>query len=116
LAARAASHIALDNPRDVGYLLHTLRAAGADEQAAALTAREPASHVALDNPRDVGYLLHTLRAAGADEQAAALIARMPAEGHLDLFLEQAGHRRKYSFGCEPDGGQAPEWGWDDLDD
>jgi uncharacterized protein YidB (DUF937 family) len=62
----------------VAWLLDSLRAAGADEQAAALLARDPAAHVALDDPGAVAGLLDSLRAAGADEQAAALLARDPA--------------------------------------
>jgi hypothetical protein len=47
-------------------LLDSLRAAGADEQAAALADR--AAHAALDHPADVARLLDSLRAAGAHEQ------------------------------------------------
>ena len=47
-------------------------AAGADERAAALLARNPAARVSLDDPRGVSSLLDSLRAAGADEQAATL--------------------------------------------
>ena len=43
LAARAAAHAPLDNPRGVASLLGRLREAGAHEQAAALAARLPAA-------------------------------------------------------------------------
>ena len=39
--ARAAAHVALDDPGDVARLLDSLRQAGAHEQAAALLARDP---------------------------------------------------------------------------
>ena len=58
-------------------LLDSLREAGADEQAAALLARDPAAHAPLDDPDAVASLLDSLREAGADEQAAALLARDP---------------------------------------
>jgi Tetratricopeptide repeat len=73
----AAAHAPLDNPSGVADLLDTLRAAGADEQAAVLAARA-AAHAALDNPGGVADLLERLRKAGADEQAAVLLARDPA--------------------------------------
>jgi len=41
LARRAAAHAPLDNPGDVAILLDRLRAAGAQEQAAALASRLP---------------------------------------------------------------------------
>jgi hypothetical protein len=62
----------------VARLLGRLRAAGAQDQAAALLARDPAAHAALDNPDGVAVLLGSLRAAGAQDQAAALLARDPA--------------------------------------
>ena len=79
----AAAHAALDNPDAVVGLLNGLRQAGADEQAAALLARDPAAHAALDNPAAVASLLFSLREAGADEQAAALAARAAAHAPLD---------------------------------
>ena len=79
----AAARAALDNPHDVAVLLGSLREAGADEQAAALLARDPAAHTALDNPGDVAFLLDQLREAGAHEQAAALAARATAHAALD---------------------------------
>ena len=60
-----------------------LREAGAQEQAAALLARDPAAHVSLDDPGGVARLLGVLREAGAQEQAAALLARDPA-AHVSL--------------------------------
>ena len=74
----AAAHAALDNPGAVAFLLDRLRAAGADEQAAVLLARDPAAHAALGDPGAVASLLGRLRAAGAREQAAVLLARDPA--------------------------------------
>ena len=46
LAGRAAAHAALDDPGAVARLLDRLREAGADEQAAALLARDPAAQSA----------------------------------------------------------------------
>ena len=74
----AAAHAPLDNPGAVAGLLDSLRQEGADEQAAALLARDPAAHAALDNPAAMANLLDSLRQEGADEQAAALLARDPA--------------------------------------
>ena len=79
----AAAHVALDDPDGVAVLLDSLRKAGADEQAAALLARDPAAHVPLDDPDGVASLLDRLREAGADEQAAALAARSAAHAALD---------------------------------
>ena len=79
----AAAHVPLDDPGGVAHVLGGLRAAGADEQAAALLARDPAAHVSLDDPGGVAHVLGGLRAAGADEQAAALLARDPA-AHVSL--------------------------------
>jgi len=85
-AAALADRAALDDPGSVAVLLDGLlrarldgrRRAGADEQAAALLARDPAAHVSLDDPYRVAGLLDSLRRAGADEQAATLLARDPA--------------------------------------
>jgi uncharacterized protein YidB (DUF937 family) len=73
----AAAHAPLDDPGAVAELLDRLRAAGAGEQAAVLTARA-AAHAPLDNPRAAAWLLDVLREAGAGEQTAALLARDPA--------------------------------------
>jgi hypothetical protein len=78
----AATHAALDDPYGVFRLLDRLLEAGANEQAAALLARDPALHAALDDPAAVVSLLDRLVEAGADEQAAALAA--PAAGHAAL--------------------------------
>ena len=64
-------------------LLGQLRRAGADDQAAALLARDPAGHAILDNPHAVASLLGQLRETGADEQAAALAGRAAAHAALD---------------------------------
>ena len=77
-ACWAAAHAALGDPRGVARLLDALRAAGAQDQAAALLARDPAAHAALGDPYAVAYLLGSLRAAGAYEQAAALASRAAA--------------------------------------
>ena len=89
--------------------------AGADEQAAALVARDPAAHAPLDDPYRVAKLLDSLRQAGADEQAAALTGRLRAAGLFGLFLEQKGLADQFRFGREADGTPAPPWGWEDLD-
>jgi hypothetical protein len=76
----AAAHVALDDPGAVAVLLNSLREGGADEQAAALLARNPGAHANLDDPGAVAYLLRSLREGGADEHKryAALLARNPA--------------------------------------
>ena len=79
----AAAHAPLANPYDAGELLDFLLLARADEQAAALLARDPAAHAALDDPYYVAHLLGSLRWAGADEQVAALATRAAARVPLD---------------------------------
>ena len=79
----AVAHVVLDDPHAVAVLLDRLREAGADEQAAALLARDPAAHAALDDPSAVAVLLDRLLLAGADEQAAALASRAAAHVPLD---------------------------------
>ncbi|POX43933.1 hypothetical protein C3489_37340 [Streptomyces sp. Ru71] len=73
----AIAHVTLDGPA-LADLLRGLREAGADEQVAALLARNPAAHAPIDDPHAVARLLRMLRKAGADEQVAALLARNPA--------------------------------------
>ena len=74
----AIVHAPLDDPLGVAMLLHSLREAGAAEQAAALLHRDPAVHVSLNDMLGVATLLDELREAGAAEQAAALLHRDPA--------------------------------------
>ena len=78
----AVAHVSLADPRAVADLLARLRAAGAQDQAAALLARDPAAHVSLGDPAAVADLLASLRKAGAQDQAAALADR--AAAHLSL--------------------------------
>ena len=100
----------------MAVLLGSLRAAGAEEQAAALAGgRGPAAHAALDDPGAVAGLLDSLRAAGAHEQAAVLTDRLPAAGLFGLFLKQQGHEDQFRFGRQADGSPAAPWGWEDLD-
>jgi hypothetical protein len=79
----AAAHAPLDSPGGVAALLGSLRKAGAQDQAAALLARDPAAHARLDNPYRVATLLDSLRKAGAQDQAAALADRAAAHAPLD---------------------------------
>ena len=73
-----AEQAALDDPRDVAWLLGALREAGAGEAVAALASRA-AEQAVLDDPGGVAVLLGALREAGAGEAVAALLARHPAE-------------------------------------
>ncbi|MBT2212566.1 hypothetical protein [Actinomadura sp. NEAU-AAG7] len=82
-ATHATTHITLDDPGDLAFLLGHLRDIGAHEQVAALLARDPAAHVTLDEPGDLAELLDQFREVGADEQVAALLARDPA-AHIPL--------------------------------
>jgi hypothetical protein len=82
-ASWAAAHVALDDPRGVADLLGRLRAAGAQDQAAALLDRDPGARVALDDLLRVAELLGRLRAAGAYDQAAALAGRAAAHVAVD---------------------------------
>jgi hypothetical protein len=99
----------------VARLLDSLREAGADEQAAALLARDPGAHARLDDPGGVADLLARLREAGADEQAAALAGRLPAAGMFALYLEQQGPADQFRFGHKAAGTPATPWSWEDLD-
>jgi hypothetical protein len=67
----------------VAVLLGRLREAGAEQQAAALLARDPAAHAPLDDPYGVAVLLGRLREAGAGGQATALAERAAAHAPLD---------------------------------
>lgn len=78
-----AEHVNLSDPSAVSSVLDDMKAAGADEQIAALLARDPASHVDLGNSDAVAYLIEMLAMAGADEQMAVLLSRAPA-AHVDL--------------------------------
>jgi hypothetical protein len=78
LADRAATHAALDNPRDVAWLLDALAEAGAGGQVTVLLARDPAAHATLDHPGSVAMLLGALGEAGAGGQVTVLLARDPA--------------------------------------
>ena len=97
-------------------LLDSLRAAGAQDQAAALAERA-AAHAALDDPGAVARLLDSLRAAGAQDQAAALADRLPGAGmfEFELFRKQEGRQDRFRFGREADGNPAGPWTWEDLD-
>ncbi len=79
----AAAHAALDDPVGVAVLLRGLRETSAEQQAAALLARDPAAHVSLDDPVGVVFLLRGLRGAGAEQQAAALAERAAAHAALN---------------------------------
>lgn len=92
-----------------------VREAGADEQGAALLARDPAAHAHLDDPGRVASLLNSLREAGAHDQAAALIARLPMAGMFELFLKEKSPADQFRFGREANGTPAAPWGWEDLD-
>jgi hypothetical protein len=103
LAHWAAAHVSLDDPDGLADLLDSLLGTGADEQAAALLARDPASHVSLDDPDGLADLLRSLRRTGAHEQAAALAGRAAAHAPLDdpdaiarllASLRQAGAREQ----------------------
>ncbi len=63
-------------------LLASLRQTGAQDQVAALLARDPAAHVPLGYPIPVATLLDSLREAGAKDQVAALAARAAAHASL----------------------------------
>ena len=76
-----AAHAALDDPCAVASLLDSLRAAGADEQAAALAGRAAATPPR--QPARRGQPAGHLRAAGRAEQAAALLGRSAAHAALD---------------------------------
>ena len=74
----AADHARLDFPGAVTMLLDALHAAEAEDQVAAVLARDPAGHVSLDKPWAVAGLIDALRSAKAEDQVAAVLARDPA--------------------------------------
>ncbi len=129
LADRAAVGVPLRNPRDVEEVLRMLRRVGAERQIAVLVDRNPAATVSLDDTFDVegmpistggapsypGGLPSELREVGAEQQRAILVSRLPAEGRFRFFLRTTGSEQRYRFGREPDGSEAPEWRWTDLD-
>jgi transcriptional regulator with XRE-family HTH domain len=84
----AADHARLDFPGTVTMLLDALRSAKAEDQVAAVLARDPAAHVTLDDPHAVARLLDALREAEAWDRVAALLARDPA-AHAALDDPQA---------------------------
>jgi hypothetical protein len=99
----AAAHAALDDPDRVADLLASLRAAGAERQAAVLADRA-AAHAPLYDPGAVANLLDSLREAGAHDQAATLLTRDPAahatlddadavDDLLDILLEAGAHEQ-----------------------
>ncbi|MFF8938128.1 hypothetical protein ACF08O_26100 [Streptomyces paradoxus] len=114
-AAFAAAHASLDNPSAVAALLGSMREVGAEEQVAALLARNPAAHADLGNSFGVADLLDQLWAVDARDQATALAARLPAAGMFGLFLEVGDHTVQYRFGRERDGRFPNRWSWHDLD-
>ncbi|EST33780.1 hypothetical protein M878_12095 [Streptomyces roseochromogenus subsp. oscitans DS 12.976] len=115
LAERAVIHLPLDNADGVAQLLEMLVKVGADDQIAALLARDPATHVVLNGTNTVNWLLNALQAVGAEEQISTLIERLPAAGHIDRFVELSDHEKRYRFGREPDGQPAAPWTWEDLE-
>ncbi|MFE2584574.1 hypothetical protein [Streptomyces sp. NPDC059378] len=82
-AQHAVAHVSLDNPHTVAELLNRLRKAGAQEQVAALLARDPVAHVSLNYTWAVAELLNRLREAGAQEQVEALAEGAVAHVSLD---------------------------------
>ena len=73
----AATHVTLEDPAPVAALLKALREVGANEQVAALLARDPASKAVLKKPYDVALLLREFKEVGADDQIDNLLARDP---------------------------------------
>ena len=133
LADRAAAGCPLHDPRGVMDLLSRLRQVDAERQISVLVERDPAASVSLDRRLDVEGmpfvltgpsdgvlrywpdLLDALLEVGAERQYAILVSRLPAEGMFRFFLRKTGDEQRYRFGREPDGSEAPEWGWMDLD-
>ena len=72
----------------VAWLLDSLREAGAEEQAAALLARDPAAHAPLDDPHAVAGLLDSLREAGAQSRSP----RWPSRAAAHVALDDPGAR------------------------
>jgi transcriptional regulator with XRE-family HTH domain len=79
----AAAHAALDDPAAVAALLNAMRHAGADEQIAALLARDPAANVSLDDPSAVSMLQSALWIAGATDQFTTLHVRAAMQVSVD---------------------------------
>ena len=79
LVAHSAARVSLADATVLVRVLSNLRAAGAEEQIAALLARDPASCVSLGNPRAAAMLLGELRRLSAGEQLTALATRIAAE-------------------------------------
>jgi hypothetical protein len=101
LGGDRADHLVLHDPEAVGYLLRNLRDLGAQEQVAALLARNPAGHVTLHDPKAIGGLLWVLRNVGADGQVAALAERAAPRVPLD-DLDVLGRLLRTLRGVEAD--------------
>jgi hypothetical protein len=84
--------VPLDNPYVVALLLFALQEVSAEEQIAALLARDPAAHADLDGadgPDNFAWLVAVLREEGAERQAAALPAPdfLNAPTNVAMLLE-----------------------------
>jgi hypothetical protein len=97
LARDPASAVSLERPDHVWSFLDALRTVGADDQVAALVARDPASRVEVGglygSPGNLIALLHDI---GAEEQASALAARAAAEVPLSFPYTVSGLLEKLS--------------------
>jgi hypothetical protein len=82
LRRHPAAHASLNDPRAVGQLLLSLRAAGAQEQVTVLASRA-AANVLLDDPTAVEALVDSLRWVSAQEQVTVLASRAAANVPLD---------------------------------
>ena len=83
LAARAASQVSLDDPRDVAVVLKMLREAGDGDAVRTLLDCDPAAHVSVDDPWTIAWLLEELREAGDGNAVTALAARAASQASLD---------------------------------
>lgn len=111
-----AGRAELIDPRGVARLLDSLREARADEQVAALLARDPAKHVLLGNGGG-SSLVWALSNVAAKAEAESLNALLPDAGEFSEFCyfqygDDPGHA--YRYGREADGSPASPWGWADL--
>jgi hypothetical protein len=89
VAARAAVHAGLEDPRAVAQLLRELRAAGTGSAVTTVLARDPGAHADLAELSAVVPLLAELHSAGAVEAVNALASRVV--GHVTTGHDSSLH-------------------------
>ncbi|UGT42577.1 hypothetical protein LTV02_03920 [Nocardia yamanashiensis] len=142
LALRAASHIGLDSPPNLGDLNRTLYRMIAESPNTMLS-----NSIGVNGPTDNSFVANLVlsamesgspmaltidRSTPTDpsapiagsgqqsgepctaDQAALLVQRLPAAGKFEQFLAVPGNRERFWYGREPDGTPSAAWTWDEM--